>query len=233
MSTSGMVADLNLGIQSSYGSKHAVVVTNDLSDEAIERAVRQSEALAKLAPDDPEAMPPLGKQSYVPVNAYFESTAKLTPGDRATVALQALKKARTAGDLLASGFLLTSANTTASPTTRDCSRTTGTRAPTTSSPSAPPTAPARGGRPPTTRTGRSSTTPSVAERAIEKAMLSRNPVAIEPGRYTVDPRAAGRRRPRSSCSATRPTRARPTKGAARSPSRARGKRHQDRREDRG
>ena len=61
MSTSGMVADLNLGIQSSYGSKHAVVVTNDLSDEAIERAVRQSEALAKLAPEDPEALQPLGQ----------------------------------------------------------------------------------------------------------------------------------------------------------------------------
>ena len=32
-------------------------------DEALERAVRQSEALAKLAPDDPEAMPALGRSS--------------------------------------------------------------------------------------------------------------------------------------------------------------------------
>jgi len=193
MSTSGMVADLNLVVQSSYGAKHAVVVTNETTDEAIERAVRQSEALAKLAPDDPEAMPPLGAQSYLPVTAYFESTAKLTPGDRAAVALQALKKARTAGDLLASGFMLTSANSTALANNKGLFayyRNTSANYQL------------------TVRTSDGSGSgwaaadnqdwshldfTSVAERATQKAMLSKNPAAIEPGRYTVifEAQAAG------------------------------------------
>ena len=62
MSTSGSVTDMQLAVQSSFGAKHAVVVTNDLTDESLARAVAESEALAKLAPDDPEAMPPLGSR---------------------------------------------------------------------------------------------------------------------------------------------------------------------------
>ena len=193
MSTSGMVADVGLVVQSSYGSKHAVVVTNELTDEAIERAVRQSEALAKLAPDDPEAMPPLGAQKYLPVNAFFESTAKLTPGDRAAVALHTLRKTRGAGDLLASGFIITSANTNALANNKGLFayfRNTSANYQL------------------TVRTADGSGSGwaaadnqewthldfrAVSERATEKAMLSRNPVAIEPGRYTVvfEAQAAG------------------------------------------
>src|SRR3954453_7543574 len=59
ISTAGGVATANLTIQSSFGPKHAVVTTDDFTDAGLERAVRQSEALARLAPADPEAMPPL------------------------------------------------------------------------------------------------------------------------------------------------------------------------------
>ena len=64
---------------------------------------------------------------------------------------------------------------------------------TTRSPCARPTAPARAGRAPSITTGGSSTSRRSATRAIEKARLSRNPVAIEPGRYTVilEPQAVG------------------------------------------
>jgi len=185
MATSGMVADLQLVVQSSFGTKHAVVVTNETSDEAIERAVRQSETLAKLAPDDPEAMPPLGPQSYVPVTAYFDTTANLTPGDRAKVALDALKRTRGAGDLAAAGFILTSANASALANNKGLFayyRNTSANYQL------------------TVRTSDGSGSgwagaddqdwskidfSAVSERATQKAMLSRNPVAIEPGRYTV------------------------------------------------
>ena len=185
MSTSGMVADVQLVVQSSYGSKHAVVVTNELTDEAIERCVRESEALAKLAPEDPEAMPPLGPQTYLPVTAYFESTAKLMPGDRAAVALSLLKRTRAAGDLLASGFMLTSANSTALANNKGLYayyKNTSANYQL------------------TIRTSDGSGSgwagvdnqdwskidfATVHERALQKAMLSRNPVAIEPGRYNV------------------------------------------------
>ena len=41
VSTAGSTTDAQLGIQSAFGPKHAVVTTNDLSDAAIERAVRE------------------------------------------------------------------------------------------------------------------------------------------------------------------------------------------------
>ena len=78
-------------------------------------------------------------------------------------------------------------------------------------------APARAGRLPIIRTGSSSILRGIAARAIEKARLSRNPVAIEPGRYTVilEPQAVG---DLVQLMAFRPRlRATPTKDAARSP----------------
>ncbi|HUO52400.1 MAG TPA: TldD/PmbA family protein [Gemmatimonadaceae bacterium] len=193
MSTSGMVADVAFVVQSSYGSKHAVVVTNELSDDAIERAVRQSEALAKLAPDDPEAMPPLGPQTYLPVNAYFESTAQLTAGDRANVALQILKRTRAAGDLLASGFMLTSANSTALANNKGLFayyRNTSANYQLTIRTS---DGSGSGWAAADNQDWAKLDFASVHERALQKAMLSRAPVAIEPGRYTVilEAQAAG------------------------------------------
>jgi len=185
MSTSGMVADVGLVVQSSYGAKHAVVVTNELTDEAIERCVRQSEALAKLAPEDPEAMPPLGAQTYLPVNAYFESTAALTPGDRAKVALAALKKTRGAGDLLAAGFILTSANSTALANNKGLYayyRNTSANYQLTVRTS---DGTGSGWAGVDDQDWSKIDFDAVHERAVQKAMLSRNPVAIEPGRYTV------------------------------------------------
>jgi predicted Zn-dependent protease len=193
MSTSGMVADAVLGIQSSYGSKHAVVTTNDLSDESVLAAVRQSEALAKLAPEDPEAMPPLGMMKYLPVDAYFDSTAKLTPGDRAKVALHALGMARGAGDLLASGFLVTGAASLALGNSagqfayfRQTSANYQLTVRTTDGSGS-------GWAAADNQDWSHLDFKSVAERATEKAKLSRNPVAIEPGKYTVvfEAQAAG------------------------------------------
>jgi predicted Zn-dependent protease len=94
MSTAGGVINSQIGIESTFGKKHAVATTNEMSDESLRRTVEQSETLAKLSPDDPEIMPALPPQTYVPVNGYFDSTANLTPEDRARAALTALEPAR-------------------------------------------------------------------------------------------------------------------------------------------
>ena len=47
MSTSGGVVNGTVAINSAFGKKHAVSVTNDFSDESLRRTVEQSEALAK------------------------------------------------------------------------------------------------------------------------------------------------------------------------------------------
>ena len=98
MSTAGAVTDFNVAVQSWFGKKHAVVSTNEISDAALRSAVDKSERLARLAPDDPEAMPMLGSQTYRPVDAFFPSVASMSAEDRARVALTALEPARSASD---------------------------------------------------------------------------------------------------------------------------------------
>ena len=193
ISTAGGVSGANVSIQSAFGPKHAVTSTNDFSDEGIERAVRQSEALARLAPDDPEAMPLLGPQQYENVNAYFESTAQLGPEGRAEAARLAIDPCNAAGDLKAAGFLVTGIGAGAVGNSKGLF---GYQASTSSNYTL------------TVRTSDGTGSgwagadhpdwaqldvKGVAQRAIEKARLSRSPVAIEPGRYTVvlEPQAVG------------------------------------------
>ena len=193
VSTAGSTTDAQLGVQSAFGPKHAVVTTNDLSDEAIKRAVEQSERIAKLAPDDPEAMPQLGKQTYAPVNAFFESTANLSADDRAKAALIALEMARKAGDVKAAGYLVSGAGALAIGNSTGMfayhratnvnytltARTTDGTGSGWAAADHPDWAQLDARR--------------VATRAVEKAKASQNPVALEPGRYTVilEPQAVG------------------------------------------
>jgi predicted Zn-dependent protease len=193
MSTAGGVINSQIGIESTFGKKHAVATTNDISDESLRRTVEQSETLAKLSPDDPEIMPALPPQTYVPVNGYFDSTANLTPEDRARAALTALEPARKAGDLKAAGFIIVNAAANAlgngkglfaynRGTTANYTLTVRTNDGTGSGWS--------GGEHPDWKQLDFS---ALSTHAIEKARLSRNPVAVEPGRYTVilEPQAVG------------------------------------------
>lgn len=185
ITTSGGVVNANVVVESAFGPKHAAVTTNDLSDESLRRTVEQSEVLARLAPDDPEAMPPLPEQQYASVSAWFDTTANLTADERTRAALTALTPSRSAKDLAAAGYIVTSAQSNAignsagqfayhRSTTANYTLTVRT---------------ADG-----TGSGWSGADdpdwakidfPQVSQRAIDKARLSRNPVAVEPGRYTV------------------------------------------------
>jgi len=193
MSTAGSIVDATVVVQSSYGPKHAVVTTNDLSDESLQRCVRESERLAKLAPDDPEAMPELDAQKYVAVNAWFDATANNTAADRAKVALTALDPARKAGDVTAAGFLVAGAGYNAianqkgmfayfRSTSANYQLTVRTNDGTGSGWAA-------ADHPDWAQIDYA----AVARRALEKARASKNPAKIEPGRYVVilEPQATG------------------------------------------
>jgi predicted Zn-dependent protease len=193
ISTAGGVSTANVNVQSSFGAKHAVVSTNDLTDEGLERAVRQSEALAKLAPDDPEAMPLLGPQQYETVKGYFESTGNLGPEGRAEAARLAIDPCKAAGDLKAAGFLLTGIGAGAVGNNKGLfayqSGTSANYTLTVRTTDGTGSGWAGADHPDWSQLD----VKAVAQRAIEKARLSRNPVAIEPGRYTVilEPQAVG------------------------------------------
>ncbi len=193
ITTSGGVSNSQLVIQSGYGPKHAVVTTGDFTDAGVERAVRQSEAIAKLAPDDPEDMPNLPPQTYHDVNAWFDSTANLTPAERAAAAHTAIDAAKAAGDLAAAGFIIegTGYNAIGSnsgmfayfPATNANYQLTVRTNDGTGSGWAAADHP----------DWKQIDFKAVSDRAIQKARASRNPVAVEPGRYTVilEPQAVG------------------------------------------
>ena len=193
ISTAGGVSTANLNIQSSFGPKHAVVTTNDLTDAGLERAVRQSEALAKLAPDDPEAMPQLGPQQYLNVKTYFDSTANLGPEGRAEAARLAIDPCKSAGDLKAAGFLQTGIGAGAVGNNKGLfayqSGTSSNYTLTVRTADGTGSGWAGADHPDWAQVD----VKRVAQQAIEKARLSKNPVAVEPGRYTVilEPQAVG------------------------------------------
>ncbi|HEY9427340.1 MAG TPA: TldD/PmbA family protein [Gemmatimonadaceae bacterium] len=193
MSTAGSILDVTLAVQSSFGNKHAVVVTNDLSDESLRQVVTQSEALAKLAPEDPEAMPPLGPQQYVTVPAYFETTASLSASDMAQAAMTALGPARAAKDLQVAGFIVTGAGSNAIGNDKGLfayhRNTSANYTLTVRTADGSGSGWAGADHPDWSRIDFE----AVSKRALDKARASRGPVAIEPGRYTVilEPQAVG------------------------------------------
>ena len=193
VSTAGSVADANVAVTSAFGPKKATVVTNDLSDEALLKTVKESERLAKLAPDDPEAMPDLGPQNIKTVNADFDSVEKLDAGDLAKAALTALEPARKAGDLTAAGYLVVNTSTNALGNKEKLfayhKSTNANYTVTVRTTDGTGSGWAGAESPDWTKLNVN----EVSQRAIDKARLSRNPVAIEPGRYTVilEPQAVG------------------------------------------
>src|SRR5205085_6622718 len=81
-----------------------VATINEFDDASLEKVVRRSEELAKLAPENPEFMEPLPQQTYGESKTYFESTAKITPEYRAQAAANSINPA-IAKDVTAAGFL--------------------------------------------------------------------------------------------------------------------------------
>lgn len=104
VSTAGHNSDVNLAVQSNYGTKVGTASVNEFDDVSLEKTVRRSEELAKLAPENPEFMPPLGQQTYGESKTYFDSYKKLTPESRAAAAAKSIEPAAKK-DVTAAGFI--------------------------------------------------------------------------------------------------------------------------------
>lgn len=81
--TSGSREGRNANVTVWIGGKRGSSSTNDLDDASLKAMVDRAQEIAKTAPPDREYMPTLGKQSYKPVNSFFEATANLSLTDRA------------------------------------------------------------------------------------------------------------------------------------------------------
>jgi predicted Zn-dependent protease len=91
-------------ITSWFGNRSASVSTNRLDAEAIGKAVAKAEALARLAPENPETMPQLGPQICDGVEGYYSATGSLSPEPRAQAAAEAIRAASEAG-AVAAGYI--------------------------------------------------------------------------------------------------------------------------------
>ena len=195
LSTAGVVEDTTLVVMSYIGKKHSAVTTNDLSPESVERTVRKAEAIARLSPDDPEMLPLLGPQTLRDVSAAWdEETASLAAGIVTAAANTALAPARRPGSTLnVAGFLVTGADAIAiGNSAGHFAYHRGTNANyTLTVRTADGTGSGWSGE--DAVAWKSLNFAAVSAQAIEKANSSRNPVAIEPGRYTVilEPQAVG------------------------------------------
>ena len=184
ISTAGDDYDATVTIRSVFGKRVANVSINRLDDASLRAAVQNSERIAKLAPEDPELMPELGPQSYRDPIVWSDATASLEPDARAE-AVRAITAPALQAGLISTGYLQANAGSFAVANNKGLfaySRSTGCAFTTTVR---TPDGTGSGWAGASDNDFRRIDPRLLAERAIEKARRSMNPVAIEPGRYTV------------------------------------------------
>ncbi len=102
-STSGNYTNRSVSVRSTFGKRSGAVSVNQLDDATLADAVARSEAIAKLAPEDPETMPGLGPQSYVAVDAWEQDVVDSGAEQMARGVATCIKGAVDKG-LVAAGF---------------------------------------------------------------------------------------------------------------------------------
>jgi predicted Zn-dependent protease len=184
VTTSGASSGYSLAISAKLGQKVGTVTASEFSDASLQRAARNAEEIARLSPDNPEAMPFLGAQAYQPVKAYFEDAASATPEWRAAAVKTALDISKQK-NVVSAGFVETQAQIQAIASSKglfgydrytaaDYNLTARTQDGTGSGWASKSFSELRLLEP-----------RGLAAAAIEKAAKSHNPAAIEPGKYTV------------------------------------------------
>ncbi len=189
ITTSGSSEDTTVTITSTVGKRRASATTNVMDDAALKRAVDTAERLAKLSPEDPELMPELGPRQYAAVQAYDARTAELDAEQRAAAVTRLVDAARGVDqkqDLFVAGYLEANASRAmAIANTRGLfafhASTDVSLSNTVRTPDGTGSGWASGGA---REWGRLDAA-ALGRRAAQKAVASRSPQAIEPGRYTV------------------------------------------------
>ncbi|MCX2746125.1 TldD/PmbA family protein [Mangrovivirga sp. M17] len=108
VSTAGAESNTSLVVQSNFGKKVGTATINEFDEDSLKKVVSRSEELAKLSPENPEFMEPLGPQTYLESKSFYESTENISPEYRAEVAAKSINPAK-AKDVTAAGFLQDSA----------------------------------------------------------------------------------------------------------------------------
>ncbi len=192
ISTGGDSFDAVVTVISKFGKRSGSSSTNRLDDDGLRAAVQMSERVSRLSPEDPEALPELDPQTYRPGVNWSDVTASQDPATRADAVKRIADPAKAAG-LVSTGFMeaITGAQAIANNKNLFAYNRSTSSVLTTTVRTPDGTGSGWAGA---THYDWSRIDPSVlGRRATQKARTSVNPVAIEPGRYTVvfEPTAVG------------------------------------------
>jgi predicted Zn-dependent protease len=184
ITSSADVERLSLSVTVQFGKRSATAQVNQTDDHSLDEVVSRAARMAKLAPENPEAMPPLGRQTYLKAKATDAATEKLSPAGRAKAAAAAIA-AGDAAKLAIAGFyehattqraLATSAGlwATHAATSASFSCTARTNDGTGS-----------GWAETSSHRAADVDAATLAKIAVDKATKSARPKRLDPGRYTV------------------------------------------------
>ena len=93
VSTAGEISRLSLAVSSSFGKRTGTATIDEFDDVSLEKVVRRSEELARLAPENPEHMPLLEPQNFpdsitfAPIPGHAYGDPEFAPGATASSGL--------------------------------------------------------------------------------------------------------------------------------------------------
>jgi len=105
VSTAGLNENSEMTVTVAFGKRQGAATINEFDDKSLERAVRRAEDVARLAPENPEFMPAVGKQEFRASNMFATATAAIDPEYRAEVASHSIVAARK-NKLVTAGFFI-------------------------------------------------------------------------------------------------------------------------------
>ncbi|MBV6520746.1 MAG: hypothetical protein MNPFHGCM_00864 [Gemmatimonadaceae bacterium] len=190
VTTSGENHDTTVTITAIVGGRASSITTNRLDEESLASAARQAAESARLVPPNPERMPELGAQQY-PSGAQRAITIP-SPAERAQAAKRVTDQAR-AADLIATGFIECRAGASALANSKGLFVYDTTAVVTMTATVRTPDGTGSGWACSDGDSFANIDAQQVGATAVEKALKSRNPVAIEPGVYVtiLEPTATG------------------------------------------
>jgi predicted Zn-dependent protease len=104
VSTSGHRSNQTLAVEASFGKKSGTATVDEFDDESLKSVVKRAEELAKLSPENPEFISPMSPQVYDESITFVEATANIKPEFRAGVAAKSINPA-SEQEVTAAGFL--------------------------------------------------------------------------------------------------------------------------------
>jgi predicted Zn-dependent protease len=182
--TAGATSGHSLAVTAHFGKRSGTVTTAEFEDASLERAVRTAEEIARLSPENPEAMPLVGPQTYSPSNAFFDDVAAASPEWRASSVGTAISLSKQK-DVVSAGYVETSGSMQAVASSKGMFAYDRFTAADYNLTARTPDGSGSGWASRSFNELRMIDPSKLAAAAIDKAALSRNPAAIEPGKYTV------------------------------------------------